>query len=85
MIRGFIYRGMMRLAHRYNWHYAPPIYLEGDVQLWCKWCGFRQTRVVVEVVKPGFQVNISDENNDWNKRALKVSEDLREAARRGFR
>ena len=33
----------MRLAHRFNWHYAPPIYPEGDTQLWCKWCGFRET------------------------------------------
>ena len=33
----------MRLAHKYNWHYAPPIYPEGDMQLWCKWCGFRET------------------------------------------
>lgn len=43
MIRGFFYRLIMRVAHRYNWHYAPPIYPEGDTQLWCKWCGFRQT------------------------------------------
>lgn len=43
MIKGTIYRLIMRLAHRYNWHYAPPIYPEGDTQLWCKWCGFRQT------------------------------------------
>ncbi|MFH2232458.1 MAG: hypothetical protein ABII13_04820 [Patescibacteria group bacterium] len=40
---GLIYRIVMKIAHRYNWHYAPPIYPEGDVQLWCKWCGFRQT------------------------------------------
>ena len=33
----------MRIAHRFNWHYAPPIYPNGDTQLWCKWCGFRQT------------------------------------------
>lgn len=39
----FLYRPLMRLAHRYNWHYAPPIYPEGDTQLWCKWCGFRET------------------------------------------
>jgi hypothetical protein len=38
-----IYRPLMRIAHRYHWHYAPPIYPEGDTQLWCKWCGFRQT------------------------------------------
>lgn len=38
-----LYRVLMKLAHRYHWHYAPPIYPEGDTQLWCKWCGFRQT------------------------------------------
>lgn len=38
-----LYRLVMRLAHRYNWHYAPPIYPDGDTQLWCTWCGFRQT------------------------------------------
>jgi len=43
MIRGYFYRLVMRIAHRYNWHYAPPIYPENDIQLWCKWCGFRQT------------------------------------------
>ncbi len=43
MIRGYFYRLIMRIAHRYHWHYAPPIYPEGHVQLWCKWCGFRQT------------------------------------------
>ncbi len=40
---GFFYRSIMRIAHRFNWHYAPPIYPEGDTHLWCKWCGFRQT------------------------------------------
>jgi len=43
MIKGFFYRMVMRMAHRCNWHYAPPIYPENDIQLWCKWCGFRQT------------------------------------------
>lgn len=40
---GFFYRLIMRIAHKYNWHYAPPIDPDGDTQLWCKWCGFRQT------------------------------------------
>lgn len=40
---GFFYKIIMRITHKYNWHYAPPIYPEGDTQLWCKWCGFRQT------------------------------------------
>ena len=43
MIKGWLYRVIMKIAHRYNWHYAPPIYPENDVQLWCQWCGFRQT------------------------------------------
>ena len=43
MIYGFFYRLVMRVAHHYNWHYAPPVYPDGDTQLWCQWCGFRQT------------------------------------------
>ena len=42
-VRGRLYRIIMRVVHKYNWHYAPPIYPEGDIHLWCKWCGFRQT------------------------------------------
>jgi len=42
-IRRLFYRPLMRVAHRYNWHYAPPIYPEGDMQLWCQWCECRQT------------------------------------------
>jgi hypothetical protein len=45
-VRWRLYRALMKLAHRYDWHYAPmiePIAPEGDMQLWCKWCGFRQT------------------------------------------
>lgn len=38
-----LYRALMKVAHKYHWHYAPPVYPEGDTQLWCKWCGFRQT------------------------------------------
>lgn len=37
------YRQIMKIAHRFNWHYAPPIYPENDTQLWCQWCGFRET------------------------------------------
>lgn len=42
-MRWVLYRAVMKFAHRFNWHYAPPIYPEGDTQLWCKWCGFRMT------------------------------------------
>ena len=40
-LRGSWYRMVMRLAHKFHWHYAPPIYPEGDTMLWCQWCGFR--------------------------------------------
>jgi len=43
MKKGFFYRLIMKIAHKNNWHYAPPIYPEGDTQLWCEWCGFRET------------------------------------------
>ena len=39
----FLYSHIMKLAHKFNWHYAPPIYPDGDTHLWCQWCGFRQT------------------------------------------
>lgn len=32
----------MSIAHRYHWHYAPPVYPDGDTMLWCEWCGFKQ-------------------------------------------
>jgi hypothetical protein len=37
-----LYRLVMKVAHKYNWHYAPPVYPDGDKMLWCQWCGFRQ-------------------------------------------
>lgn len=48
-----LYRFLMKLAHRYNWHYAPPVYPEGDTHLWCKWCGFRQTVKRAGVLRAG--------------------------------
>lgn len=45
----FIYRHLMRLAHRYNWHYAPIIgpMDDGKRFRWCHWCGMRSE--VVEI------------------------------------
>lgn len=40
-MRGFFYRLVMRVAHKYNWHYMPPCYPENDTMLWCHWCGIR--------------------------------------------
>lgn len=41
LFRRTLYRPLMRLAHYYNWHYAPPTYPHGDTMLWCQWCGLR--------------------------------------------
>lgn len=52
-VRGWLYgkayRVTMRLAHRFDWHYAPvsgplmPASPDGrDYQRWCQWCGFRE-------------------------------------------
>lgn len=42
------YRPVMRLLHRFNLHYAPPIMLSphhgqeyGQRDHWCQWCGLR--------------------------------------------
>ena len=42
-----LYRPLMRLAHRFNWHYAPITTMaNGDTHQWCKWCGLRQVHTV---------------------------------------
>lgn len=35
----------MKVAHHFNWHYAPMIgpFEDGTTQRWCKWCGFRES------------------------------------------
>jgi hypothetical protein len=37
----FIYRRLMKLAHRYGWHHTRTCYPEGDTLLVCDWCGLR--------------------------------------------
>lgn len=49
-----LYRPVMRLAHRFHWHYAPPCYPDGDTLLRCAWCGltyFAKRKTDVMVVK----------------------------------
>lgn len=45
MIRYFLYRNLMKLTHKYNWHYMRPLYPDGDTMLRCDWCGIS---VIVE-------------------------------------
>jgi hypothetical protein len=40
-----IYRWLVILAHKFDWHHAPVIgpLKDGTYQYWCKWCGLRQS------------------------------------------
>ena len=72
MVRGFLYRIVMKISHKYNWHYAPPIYPEGNTQLWCKWCGFRQTIKNKNSTKIYLESQISQSINEYVERMRKV-------------
>lgn len=38
-----LYRPLMRLSHRFNWHHMKVCHLEdGATMHWCQWCGVRQ-------------------------------------------
>lgn len=41
--RWWLYRPIMRLAHRFDWHWAPISgpYEDGARERWCHWCGMR--------------------------------------------
>ena len=45
------YRVIQRALHALNLHYMPATYPDGDVVLWCRWCGARS-----KVVKSGGRV-----------------------------
>jgi len=50
LYRKHLYRHVMKLAHRYNWHYAPPGNCmqppdDYNKHHWCQWCGLRGTTV----------------------------------------
>ena len=41
----FLYRPLMRLAHRFHWCYMQPspIIEKDRLTVWCHWCGARYT------------------------------------------
>ena len=54
----------MRLAHKYDWHYAPRIgpFEDGRTQLWCTWCGFRETQGVARGVSPFGEQQVANQS-----------------------
>ncbi len=53
----FIYRRLMKLAHRYGWHHTRRCYPDGDTLLICDWCGLRY------VEKRAMRVIFTDEQS----------------------
>lgn len=55
--RRHLYCRVMIVAHRYNWHYAPPRGLmegekyDGHKHHWCQWCGLRGSTLDYEHFK----------------------------------
>ena len=35
----FLYRPLMKLAHKHGWHHMRTCYPDGDTMLRCDWCG----------------------------------------------
>jgi len=53
MARLRIYRPLMKLAHRFDWHFAPlsgPLSPDGTYHRWCQWCGFRAAVIPEQAV-----------------------------------
>ena len=52
MIRGYIYRFVMKISHKFNWHHMKPNpHLEpGKIHLWCHWCGIRSVKTNIKEV-----------------------------------
>jgi hypothetical protein len=40
-MRGYFYRLVMKLSHKFNWHHMKVCHPDGDTLLWCHWCGAR--------------------------------------------
>lgn len=63
------YRALMKLAHKFHWHYAPPCYPDGDTMLWCHWCGLRQV-VRKRGYKPTIEKTLDEMQNNVAKSPL---------------
>jgi len=57
----YLYRHIMRLAHRFNWHYMEPNpWLEsGKIHYWCHWCGLRSQKNI-NTPKPMSKITVDD-------------------------
>lgn len=56
---GTLYRWLMKLAHRFNWHHTRTCYPDGDTLMVCDWCGLRCV-----MQRRGYKPAISKESGD---------------------
>lgn len=48
----FAYRRLLRLLHRFHWHHMVVLNPDGDVLLWCRWCGITSRPTVTAHTLP---------------------------------
>ena len=46
----FVYRKLMTLSHKYNWHHTRTSYPERDTLVSCAWCGLSKVMNLPGVV-----------------------------------
>lgn len=81
LYRRFLYRRLMKITHRFNWHYAPPNHAltndGGWPMHWCQWCGMRDFvmdmrafRASEGLLAGGEQVRAAEASEHKSRRAL---------------
>lgn len=60
----YLYRHLMRFAHRHNWHHTRKIgpFEDGSTQLWCEWCGLRYSTPPIDyakLIRPAFPESLA--------------------------
>lgn len=63
----FIYRHLMRLAHKHGWHHMRTCYPDGDTMLKCDWCGLSVVtqRATIPLSKyPDNDVNLPEQGTE---------------------
>lgn len=71
-MRGWIYRKLMTLAHKYNWHRTKSLgpFADGTRQNWCQWCGLRE---VVPKPDPWTTYTIGYNALYWGPSSIKIT------------
>lgn len=61
------YRAWSRFIHRFNYHYMPLSYPDGDTIAWCHWCGLRDKVYDPKAAEARLRAAVSDEHKASKK------------------